>query len=72
MEEHVFTTNLILDKSQKKLPIWIVSLDLSKAFDRVIGQHHGEHFADKESHIIWFNFWEHFMQINGPSDGTIQ
>ena len=36
MKEHVLTTNLILDKSTRfNLPIWIVSLDLSKAFDRV-------------------------------------
>jgi hypothetical protein len=36
MEEHVLTTNLMLDKSKRfNLPLLIVSLDLSKAFDRV-------------------------------------
>ena len=36
MEEHVLTTNLILDKSRAAgLPLWIISLDLSKAFDTV-------------------------------------
>ena len=36
MEEHVLTTNLVLDKSTAAgLPLWIISLDLSKAFDTV-------------------------------------
>ena len=36
MEEHVLTTNLVLDKSRAAgLPLWIISLDLSKAFDTV-------------------------------------
>ena len=46
------------------LPIWIVSLDLSNLIG-YIGQPYGEHFADKESQIIWFGFWKRFMQING-------
>ena len=36
MEEHLVTTRLVFDKlSNADVPIWIVSLDLSKAFDRV-------------------------------------
>ena len=36
MEEHVLTTNLSLDKSRAAgLPLWVISLDLSKAFDTV-------------------------------------
>ena len=36
MEEHVLTTNLILDKKGGTgLPLWIISLDLSRAFDTV-------------------------------------
>ena len=36
MEEHVLTTNLILDKSRGTgPPLWIISLHLSKAFDTV-------------------------------------
>ena len=36
MEEHIVTTNLILDKSRGTgLPLWIISLDLSNAFDTV-------------------------------------
>ena len=70
MEEHVFTTKLILDKKQK-CQYGLLALICQKHLIGHIGRHHGEHFADKESHIIWFGFWKHFMQINGPSDGTI-
>ena len=36
VEEHLVTTHLVLDKlSSANVPIWIVSVDLSKAFDRV-------------------------------------
>ena len=36
MEEHVVTTFFCLDKSRGTgLPLWIISLDLSKAFDTV-------------------------------------
>ena len=36
VEEHLVTTHFVLDKlSNANLPIWIVSLGLSKAFDRV-------------------------------------
>ena len=36
LEEHLVTANLVLDKADAVgLPVWIISLDLSKAFDRV-------------------------------------
>ena len=36
VEEHLMTTHLVSDKlSSANVPIWIVSLDLVKAFDRV-------------------------------------
>ena len=36
VEEHLLTTNLVLDKTLAlDVPVWIVSLDLSKAFDKV-------------------------------------
>ena len=36
MEEHVLTTKRLLNKSRAAgLPLWIISLDLSKAFDTV-------------------------------------
>ena len=35
-EEHLLTANLFLDKATAHgIPVWLVSLDLSKAFDRV-------------------------------------
>ena len=35
-EEHLVTANLVLDKADAVgIPVWIISLDLSKAFDRV-------------------------------------
>ena len=39
MKEHVFATNLILDKNKRfNLPLWMVSLDLSKTFDWEYGR----------------------------------
>ena len=36
LEEHLLTANLFLDKTlAANMPVWILSLDLSKAFDRV-------------------------------------
>ena len=36
LEEHLVTANLVLDKADAVgIPVWIISLDLSKAFDRV-------------------------------------
>ena len=36
LEEHLLTVNLFLDKTQAaNIPVWILSLDLSKAFDRI-------------------------------------
>ena len=43
IEEHLLTKNLVLDKTHAlDVPVWIVSLDLSKAFDKV----------------KWENLWE--------------
>ena len=36
MEEHVLTPHLISDESKTAgMPLWVISLDLSKAFDTV-------------------------------------
>ena len=35
LEEHLLTTNIIDTSRAVGLPIWVLSLDLSKAFDRV-------------------------------------
>ena len=35
LEEHLLSANLLLDKAEASgFPVWIISLDLSKAFDR--------------------------------------
>ena len=56
IEEHLLTANVIINKTFAcGRPIWIISLDLSKAFDRVdwgalwnaLKQH------DVSQHIIW-------------------
>ena len=47
VEEHLVTTQVLLDKLlHANIPIWIFSLDLSKAFDRV-GQHCGVPYPKK-------------------------
>lgn len=56
IEEHLLTANLMIDKATAHdIPLWIVSLDLSKAFDRVSWsalwaalQDHGV-----SDHLIW-------------------
>ena len=45
LEEHLLTANLLLDKAAAAgITVWIVSLDLSKAFDR---QHCGKLYENK-------------------------
>ena len=52
VEEHLVTTHLVLDKlSSANVPIWIVSLDLSKAFDRVQWRALSEQGLSE--HMIW-------------------
>ena len=56
IEEHLLTMNVVLDKTlQCGKPVWVISLDLSKAFDRVDWaalwdalRRHGV-----SNHIIW-------------------
>ena len=49
MEEHVLTTHPSLDKSRAAgFPLWIISLDLSKAFDTV----------------VWDTLWEALQRQN--------
>ena len=56
LEEHLLTANLFLDKTlAANMPVWIVSLDLSKAFDRVdwgaLWSALSEHGVS--SHMLW-------------------
>ena len=52
VEEHLVTTHLVLDKlSSGNVRIWIVSLDLSKAFDRVQWRALSEQGLSE--HMIW-------------------
>ena len=56
VEEHLVTTRLVLDKlSNADMPIWIVSLDLSKAFDRVHWQALWLALSEQgpSEHMIW-------------------
>ena len=56
LEEHLLTANLFLDKTlAANMPVWILSLDLSKAFDRVdwgaLWSALSEHGVS--SHMLW-------------------
>ena len=47
IEEHLLTPNLVLDKNLSlDVPVWIVSLDLSKAFDKVKWENSGEALSE--------------------------
>ena len=56
IEEHLLTFNVILDKTlEMDQPLWLISLDLSKAFDRVnwesLWQAVGDHGVSQ--HLVW-------------------
>ena len=56
LEEHLLTANLFLDKTlAANIPVWVLSLDLSKAFDRVdwsaLWLALSEHGVS--SHMVW-------------------
>ena len=56
IEEHLLTTNLVLDKTLAlDVPLWIVSLDLSKAFDKVKWEHVWEALSEHgvSDHMLW-------------------
>ena len=73
IEEHLLTANTVIDKTllanEKKVPLRIVSLDLSKAFDRVSWDslwggllRHGV-----SEHLVWalrLIYWEQKGQIS--------
>ena len=56
LEEHLLTANMIIDNTRQcGMPLWVLSLDLSKAFDRVdwpsLWQALRAHGVSE--HIIW-------------------
>ena len=56
IEEHLLTTNLVLDKTLAlDVPVWIVSLDLSKAFDKVKWENLWEALSEHgvSDHMLW-------------------
>ena len=56
IEEHLITAGLVIDKTLNiDLPIWIISLDLSKAFDRVVWSALWQALRDHHisDHLIW-------------------
>ena len=74
IEEHLLTANMIIDKTLlAKVPLWIVSLDLSKEFDRVNWEllwegllRHGV-----SQHLVWamhLIYWEQRGQISTKQD----
>ena len=74
IEEHLLTANIVIDKTLlANVPLWIVSLDLSKAFDRVSWDslwggllRHGV-----SRHLVWalrLIYWEQKGQIITKQD----
>eukprot|EP00438_Fugacium_kawagutii_P018891 Skav221137 [mRNA] locus=scaffold233:687899:688318:+ [translate_table: standard] len=74
LEEHLTTANFVVDKLLTiNAPIWIVSLDLSKAFDRVnwnklwLALHdHGV-----SEHLIWVMrclYWQQVGCVQGTTE----
>ena len=77
MEEHLLTANLVIDKTVATgKPVWIVSLDLSKAFDRVhwgsLWQALRQH--EVSDHMVWILQCLYHDQVGTVrgSSGTIR
>ena len=59
IEEHLLTANVFLDKAlDVGIPVWVASLDLSKAFDRVHWPALWKGLLEQgiSEHMIWMNF----------------
>ena len=69
IEEHLLTANTVIDKTLlANVPLWIVSLDLSKAFDRVSWDSLWEGLLRHgvSQHLVWalrLIYWEQKGQI---------
>lgn len=58
LRKDLLRANLFLDETiMMTPPIWIVNLGLSKALDKVFGQHCGVCCANKTFRIINFGYW---------------
>ena len=77
LEEHLLTANLFLDKTlAANIPVWILSLDLSKAFGssrlgcvvvsfvRTGGVN--SHVMDSSNPILWSTWWGHWTKREQP------
>ena len=56
IEKHLVTANLVLDKTlAANIPLWIVSVDFSKAFDRVEWSALGSALQSQgvSEHLVW-------------------
>ena len=73
IEEHLLTASLVIERALAvAMPIWIISLDLSKAFDRVDWPALWRALADQgvNPHIIWnlqCAYCEQMGQVRGDS-----
>ena len=73
IEEHLLTASLVIERTLAvAMPIWIISLDLSKAFDRVDWPALWRALADQgvSPHIIWnlqCAYYEQLGQVRGDS-----
>ena len=76
LEEHLLTTNMVIDTSRAVgLPIWVLSLDLSKAFDRVDWKALWAALRDRgiSPHMIWIIqrlYSEQVGQVTTPTESS--
>ena len=76
LEEHLLTTNMVIDTSRAVgLPIWVLSLDLSKAFDRVDWKALWAALRDRgiSPHMIWIIqrlYSEQVGQVSTPTESS--
>ena len=68
IEDHLLTTNLVLDKTLAlDVPVWNVSLDLSRAFDKVKWENLWEALSEHgvSDHMLWVLQCNYLLWPNG-------
>ena len=73
IEEHLLTTNLVLDKTLAlDVPVWVVSLNLSKAFDKVKWENLWETLTEHgvSDHMLWGLQRIHYGQTRRIEDNN--